>query len=80
MAKKAVVELVKSFEKNRPQKKIDVDFNTFCIGFESSDVQMTTKDGKVNVTAHIGKDYFDKIIYSNGAYIIEYLKEKGLIK
>ena len=55
------------------------DFNNFSLGFETDDIQMSYfKKDKVKVTAHIDKSEFDKIIYTNAAYIIEFLKEKGL--
>ena len=56
------------------------DFNIFCLGFETDDVQMSYfKNGKVKVTANIDKSEFDKIIYTNASYIIDYLKEKKFI-
>lgn len=53
---------------------------TFAIGFSSDNVQLSTRDGVVNVTARLSKEDFDKIIYSYGVYIMDYLREKGLIK
>ena len=53
---------------------------TFAIGFSSGNVQLSTRDGVVNVTARLSKEDFDKIIYSYGVYIMDYLREKGLIK
>ena len=56
------------------------DFNNFSLGFESDDVQMSYfKKDKVKVTANIDKSEFDKIIYTNASYIIDYLKEKKFI-
>ena len=54
------------------------DANDFSIGFDSADVQMTTRGGKVHVTAHIDKESFNKILYTNAAYIYEFLKTYGV--
>lgn len=50
--------------------------DTFSIGFETTDFSCRTRDNSVSITAVISKEEFDKIIYSYGIYIAEFLKEK----
>lgn len=83
MSKKVIDNLVKAFEKDKSNKsdlKREINMDDFAIGFSSDDIQITTRNGTANVTAHIKKDEFDKILYTHGYYIIEYLKDKGFIK
>ena len=87
MPKKEVEALGRAFDKmeresrkQQTQSPEPEEAKTFAIGFSSNDVQLTTRDGTVNVTAKLSKDDFDKVIYTHGLYIMEYLREKGLIK
>ena len=85
MPRKEVEALGRAFDRmERENRKPSVpepeESRTFAIGFCSDNVQMSTRDGKVNVTARLSKEDFDKIIYSYGVYIMDYLREKGLIK
>ena len=81
MSKKELYKIAKAFEKTRPKRKFDVEpITTFSLGFETTDISTSMRDGKVSVTTRIDKKQFDKIIYLYGAYILDYLKEKGLVK
>ena len=81
MSKKELDKLTKAFEKTRPKCKSDVEpITTFALGFETTDISTSMRGGKVSVTTRIDKEQFDKIIYSYGAYILDYLKEKGFVK
>lgn len=85
MPKKDVTALGRAFDRmereNRKQSLPEPEEpRTFAIGFCSDNVQLSTRDGVVNVTARLSKEDFDKIIYSYGVYIMDYLREKGLIK
>jgi len=80
MPKKEVVKLCEAFEKSNKREKHEIEEdNSFAISFVTDDCQLNTKDGKVSVTARISKKDFDKMIYSYGIYIIDYLTEKKLI-
>lgn len=81
--KKELSRIADTFSEVRDKRTISdqADFTTFSLGFETDDIQMSYyKKGKVKVTTHINKDEFDKIIYTNAAYIIDYLKKKNFIK
>lgn len=52
---------------------------TFSIGFETRDFSCRIRDDAVSITAIIEKEEFDKMIYTHGVYIAEFLKEKGII-
>ena len=85
MPKKEVEALGRAFDRmereNRKQSLPEPEEpKTFAIGFYSDDVQLSSRDGVVNVTAKLSKTDFDKIIYSYGVYIMDYLREKDLIK
>ena len=81
MPKKEVVKLCEAFEKSKMGlNKCGVDMASFPISFTTDDLQLNTKDGMVSVTARITKEDLDRILYSYGLYIIDYFKEKGLIK
>jgi hypothetical protein len=81
--RKELSRIADTFSERRDKRTISdqADFTTFGLGFETDDIQMSYyKKDKVKVTTHINKDEFDKIIYTNAAYIIDYLKEKNFIK
>lgn len=81
MAKKVFDKIVKAYEKTRPKSEVTVEpVDGFSIGFTTDDLSTSMRDGKVNVTARVSKEDFDKIIYSYGVYILDYFSEKGLIK
>lgn len=85
MPRKEVEALGRAFDRmereNRKQSLLEPEEpQTFAIGFCSDNVQLSTRDGVVNVTARLSKEDFNKIIYSYGVYIMDYLREKGLIK
>lgn len=68
-------------KKTRPKREVKVEpVDGFSIGFTTDDLSTSMRGGKVNVTARVSKEDFDKIIYSYGVYILDYLSEKGLIK
>lgn len=81
MSKKVIDKIVDAYEKTRPKSEVTVEpVDGFFIGFTTDDLSMSTRGGKVNVTARVSKKDFDKIIYSYGVYILDYFSEKGLIK
>ena len=81
MGKKGLDKITKAYENTLPRRESDEElFNTFALGFETNDISTSMRGGKVQVTTRIDKEQFDKIIYSYGAYILDYLKEKGFVK
>jgi len=81
MSKKAIDKIVDAYEKTRPNREVTVEpIDGFSIGFTTDDLSTSMRGGKVNVTARVSKEDFDKIIYSYGVYILDYFSEKGLIK
>lgn len=81
MTKKVIDKIVCAYEKTRPKREVTVEpVDGFSIGFTTDDLSTSMMGGKVNVTARVSKEDFDKIIYSYGVYILDYLSEKGLIK
>lgn len=81
MSKKELDKITKACEKTKPKRKSDLGLITmFALGFETTDINTSMRGGKVYVTTRIDKEQFDKIIYSYGVYILNYLKEKGLVK
>lgn len=81
MSKNAIDKIVDAYEKARPNSEVTIEpVDGFPIGFTTDDLSTSMRDGKVNVTARLSKEDFDKIIYSYGVYILDYLSEKGLIK
>jgi len=81
MSKKAIDKIVDAYEKTRTNSGVKVEpVNGFPIGFTTDDLSTNMIGGKVNVTARLSKEDFDKIIYSYGVYILDYFSKKGLIK
>ena len=81
MSKNQLSRMSDAYSKSLPKRDIvENDEKTFAIGFETDDISLSTRGGTASVTARISKEHFDKIVYSYGAYILDYFKEKRLIK
>ena len=80
MTKKVIDKMTVAYEKTHPNKVTVEPVDGFPIGFTTDDISTSMRGGKVNVTARVSKEDFDKIIYSYGVYILDYFSEKGLIR
>lgn len=81
MSKNVIDKIVDAYEKTHSKREVTVEpVDGFCIGFTTGDLSTSMRGGKVNVTARVSKEDFDKIIYSYGVYVLDYFSEKGLIK
>ena len=81
MTKKVIDKMTVAYEKAHPNREVTIEpVDGFLIGFTTDDISTSMRNGKVNVTARVSKEDFDRIIYSYGAYILDYFSEKGLIK
>lgn len=78
--KKSVVDLARAAEKefNKNYKSDRSDLFSVCnIAFKTSDCQVNTRNGEVNVVARIDTKDFDKILEMNMANVINFLDSKG---